>query len=32
LLRIEISRGDESLPRELEALLPYIEKLQLLSQ
>lgn len=32
LLRIEIRRGDESLPRELEALLPYIEKLQLLSQ
>jgi hypothetical protein len=31
LLRIEISRSDESLPRELEALLPYIEKLQLLS-
>ena len=31
LLRIEISRSDETLPSALEALLPYLEKLQSMS-
>ena len=32
LLRIEINGSDESIPRELERLLPYVKKLQLMSR